>query len=182
MKSDRWKAKPTPYSGNLFRSATEAAWAAFFDKLKTPWVYEPQLCNLADGLWYTPDFWLPEVNDGCFIEIKGHESQIDSTVEEKCTRLAQLTGYPVFLFVGRWHLTRWYGVVDEWYYNDLPSDDEGGWRYDSGGGCDNHMCFGHCDVKNEVSISFEARHKCEHPGERCLGLRVQAPELLTHAL
>lgn len=42
---------PTIYRGGRFRSRLEARWAAFFDLIRWPWVYEP---FDADG--YIPDF------------------------------------------------------------------------------------------------------------------------------
>lgn len=46
-------AIPTTYKGVQMRSRLEARWAAFFDQLKWPWVYEP-----FDGAGYIPDFLL----------------------------------------------------------------------------------------------------------------------------
>jgi len=45
------KPKPTKYNGVQFRSRLEAKWAAFFDILKWPWLYEP----VDLGEW-SPDF------------------------------------------------------------------------------------------------------------------------------
>lgn len=42
---------PTTYGGTRFRSRLEARWAAFFDLVEWPWVYEP-----FDGDRYIPDF------------------------------------------------------------------------------------------------------------------------------
>jgi hypothetical protein len=44
-------ARETEYAGHLFRSSLEATWAAFFDQLKWPWVYEPYELK-----GYIPDF------------------------------------------------------------------------------------------------------------------------------
>ncbi len=61
------KAIETQYKGFRFRSRLEARWAVFFDSLGVPYEYEAQGYDL-DGLWYLPDFFLPELN--CHIEIK----------------------------------------------------------------------------------------------------------------
>lgn len=62
------KAIETVYKGYKFRSRLEARWAVFFDALGITWEYEKEGYDL-DGVWYLPDFWLPEWC--CFIEIKG---------------------------------------------------------------------------------------------------------------
>lgn len=41
---------PTTYKGTRFRSRLEARWAAFFDLLSWPWVYEP----------FDADGWIPD--------------------------------------------------------------------------------------------------------------------------
>jgi len=47
----RIPARETVYAGHLFRSSLEATWAAFFDRLEWPWVYEPY-----EFAGYIPDF------------------------------------------------------------------------------------------------------------------------------
>jgi len=56
---------PTLYQGVRFRSRLEAKWAAFFDAIRWPWMYEPYDC---DG--YIPDFVLPFEADGLLVEVK----------------------------------------------------------------------------------------------------------------
>lgn len=62
------KALETLYSGTRFRSRTEARWAVFFDAMGLRWQYEPEGYDLGDGLWYLPDFFLPDLD--LFIEVK----------------------------------------------------------------------------------------------------------------
>jgi hypothetical protein len=62
------KAIETVYSGYRFRSRLEARWAVFFDALGIRWEYEKEGYDL-DGLYYLPDFWLPEQQ--YWVEIKG---------------------------------------------------------------------------------------------------------------
>jgi len=59
---------PTIYGGIKFRSRLEAAHAQWFDEHEMIWAYESEGFNL-DGLWYLPDFWLPEYN--AIVEVKG---------------------------------------------------------------------------------------------------------------
>lgn len=65
---------PTLYLGILFRSRLEARWAAFFDALKWPWVYEP--LDL-DG--YIPDFVLRLDAGTVLVEVKPALSLDDMT-------------------------------------------------------------------------------------------------------
>lgn len=74
----------TEYNGYRFRSRLEARWAVFFDTLGIKWEYEKEGYNL-DGVWYLPDFWLP---DYCYwIEIKGTVPTDEE--KEKAIRLAK---------------------------------------------------------------------------------------------
>lgn len=76
------KAIETVYNGYRFRSRLEARWAVFFDSLHIPYEYEREGYDL-DGVWYLPDFWLPQ--QGCWIEIKGEEP-----TEEERTKVCLL--------------------------------------------------------------------------------------------
>lgn len=98
------QAIETIHKGYRFRSRLEARWAVFFDALGIKWEYEKEGYDL-DGLWYLPDFWLPEL--GYWVEVKGelpqgYESGEDLTGEEieKATRLARLSGKGVYLLCG----------------------------------------------------------------------------------
>lgn len=64
------KAIQTRYKGYRFRSRLEARWAVFFDNLPTRWEYEPQGYDLGEHGWYLPDFYLPDIRDGIFVEVK----------------------------------------------------------------------------------------------------------------
>ena len=57
----------TVYNGYRFRSRLEARWAVFFDTLHVVYRYEAEGYDL-EGVWYLPDFWLPELD--CWVEIK----------------------------------------------------------------------------------------------------------------
>jgi len=72
------KAIETVYNGYRFRSRLEARWAVFFDEIGVPYDYEPEGFDLGEGLYYLPDFYLPEQN--YYVEIKGQMTKED---EEK---------------------------------------------------------------------------------------------------
>jgi hypothetical protein len=78
------KAIETVYANHRFRSRLEARYAVFFNTLGVKWQYEKEGFDL-DGLYYLPDFWLPELR--YWVEIKGEEPT--ETDLEKCSRLAQ---------------------------------------------------------------------------------------------
>lgn len=77
------KAIETHYNGYRFRSRLEARWAVFFDTLGIEYQYEPEGFELkwvkrlgykdwhVDFYHYLPDFYLPNVGQGCWVEIKG---------------------------------------------------------------------------------------------------------------
>jgi hypothetical protein len=64
------RAIETRYKGYRFRSRLEARWAVFFDNLGVDWEYETEGYNLGDAGWYLPDFYLPNIKDGLWVEIK----------------------------------------------------------------------------------------------------------------
>ncbi len=82
----------TIYNGYRFRSRLEARWAVFFDTLGVQYIYEREGFDLG-GIWYLPDFWLPDLN--CWVEIKGNPTPESST---KAFALAKHTGKLVFMF------------------------------------------------------------------------------------
>lgn len=60
----------TSYAGCRFRSRLEARWAVVFDHLDIRWEYESQGYQIGD-VRYLPDFLLPDIEDGIFVEVKG---------------------------------------------------------------------------------------------------------------
>lgn len=89
-------AMQSQYRGYRFRSRLEARWAIFFDALGVQWQYEPETFDLTDRyasllseyswmahssprlnpndrLIYTPDFLLPNVRGGLYVEIKPYQ-------------------------------------------------------------------------------------------------------------
>lgn len=66
----------TIYKGYKFRSRLEARWAVFFDAAGIKYEYEPEGFDLGNGIYYLPDFYLPEVElrnkkKGLWVEVKG---------------------------------------------------------------------------------------------------------------
>lgn len=67
----------------------------FYDSLGIPYDYELEGFDL-NGLWYLPDFWLP--NQDCWVEIKATEPTEGEY--EKAARLAAASEKTVFIFYG----------------------------------------------------------------------------------
>ena len=65
----------TYYKGYRFRSRLEAKWAVFFDTLGIKWEYEAEGVDLGNGLYYLPDFYLPDSKQ--FFEVKGVMNDVD---------------------------------------------------------------------------------------------------------
>jgi hypothetical protein len=86
---------PTKYNGVLFRSRTEARWAAYFDMIGLEWQYEPEGYALDCGN-YCPDFYCPEPYD-FFVEVKPNRAAME---EKKLRALAKMTRKKVFCVVG----------------------------------------------------------------------------------
>jgi hypothetical protein len=65
-------AIPTTYNGVQLRSRMEAQCAFLFDRLGWNWEYETYSIMLPNGVSFTPDFWLPEID--VVVECRGYES------------------------------------------------------------------------------------------------------------
>lgn len=85
----------TEYKGYRMRSRLEARWGVFFDTLDIKWEYEKEGYDL-DGIWYLPDFWLPEQK--CWVEIKGQEPTSEEL--QKAKQLQVKSGRPVYILAG----------------------------------------------------------------------------------
>ncbi len=91
----------TRYHGYRFRSRLEARWAVFYDYLEISYQYEPEGFDL-DGVWYLPDFYLPEYD--YWIEIKPKIPQVGSTDWIKITSFATCMQKTIYIAVGEcWH-------------------------------------------------------------------------------
>lgn len=89
---EQLQAQPTEYGGICFRSKLEAKTAQALDNIGIPYIYEPEGFQLTNGLWYKPDFYLPEVKQ--FIECKGKMDQTDAA---KVYGLVEDTGHPILV-------------------------------------------------------------------------------------
>ncbi len=90
------KSIDTEYNGYKFRSRIEARWAVFFDAVGLKYEYEKEGYDL-DGVWYLPDFWIPELD--LFIEIKG--TSLIEIEEKKIELLCKKSGKKVYLLSGQ---------------------------------------------------------------------------------
>lgn len=89
------KAIETRYAGCRFRSRLEARWAVYFDTLGIGWEYEKEGFNL-DGVFYLPDFWLPQVQ--MWAEVK--PVALTREEESKVCSLAEESGFHALMLVG----------------------------------------------------------------------------------
>ncbi len=88
------KAIETAYKGYRFRSRLEARWAVFFDALKIKWQYELEGFAL-DGIYYLPDFFLPEYQMYCEIKPAG----LSDEEIAKVNALAMQSGHPCLILI-----------------------------------------------------------------------------------
>ena len=107
------KAIETAYKGYRFRSRLEARWAVFFDALGIEWQYEPEGYLLSNGVRYLPDFFLPKLNGGMFVEVKP-----DGGYSDKAKRLAIDTGRPVLIAAGPPECRPYKAWVPLWQANE----------------------------------------------------------------
>ena len=94
------------YNGIWFRSKLESKTAQAFDNLGIRYEYEPRGYKLSNGLWYKPDFWLPDAHQ--FVECKGVMDEIDSAkiyglVEDENFPVVALNYNKAMLVMYEWH-------------------------------------------------------------------------------
>lgn len=94
------RAIETRYKGYRFRSRLEARWAVFFDALGLRWEYEPEGYNLGEAGYYLPDFFLPDLGGGTWVEVKPDGATTTSADAAKWIALAKKTAHPILLAVG----------------------------------------------------------------------------------
>lgn len=86
------QAIETKYKGYRFRSRLEARWAVFLDSLGVRYRYEPEGFDL-DGLWYLPDFYLPDQSPASWLEVKPEIPKTRKAWTELVTRAVGLCQY-----------------------------------------------------------------------------------------
>lgn len=135
-------SQPTVYNGIQFRSKLEAKTAQALDIFGMPWQYEPQGYKLTNGLWYKPDFWLPQAHQ--FIECKGEMKEIDSA---KIVGLVSDTSRPVIV------LSYENAMLCMKYWDDPNQDvvtyfneDSGGLRIGQCCECGGKWVYANCDT------------------------------------
>lgn len=155
----------TRYGGCRFRSRLEARWAVAFDHMGIKWEYEPQGFSLPSGP-YLPDFWLPEVNGGCYFEVKPDDPNVQQ--DPRWDELATLSGRPVFIAFGLPYPT---SESDDSIIHGARRPDghiESLTPFHDGtgivAGWDNLHSFCTCPTCGKVGIQFEARSEriCSH--------------------
>jgi|WetSurSiteA1Bulk_404760.scaffolds.fasta_scaffold63904_1 hypothetical protein len=94
----------TYYKGYHFRSRLEARWAVLLDTLGVKWEYEKQGYDLGDGLYYLPDFWLPEKE--IWIEVKGEYLEEDYIKVKRLTAQSRKEVHMVIGEIGKHEIRR----------------------------------------------------------------------------
>lgn len=167
----------TRYRGHHFRSRLEARYAVFLDALGVRWQYEPEGFQLPSGP-YLPDFFLPEINGGTWLEIKPYERgcfngffcgnpRYGQTDEPKLREFAEATqerGQSFYVV---------FGLPSDAYWGCPQQSDEGmlGATWDS-------FCWCVCVCGRTVGIEFDGRggriqcqnSKCNEPRDYGNGL------------
>lgn len=177
----RWRmgqirAIETEYNGYRFRSRLEARWAVFFDALGIQYEYEPEGFDLGDGVWYLPDFYLPEINGGVYVEVKGN---MDDESRTKIEKFADCVDAPLYVLGGiptqaELDYEDTYGYVEKykncfWHYFTVVDKTQnktyrsGDWPY----------LFCVCPACGRVGIEFDGR------GWRVCGWRHKDKNLTT---
>ncbi len=110
------RAIETEYRGYRFRSRLEARWAVFMDTVGVQYRYEPEGFDLG-GVWYLPDFWLPDLKT--FLEIKPTELEQHDPAHAKAEGLATGSGFRVIMLCGE----PWPEQYEGFYFGDY-------WDYD----------------------------------------------------
>lgn len=86
------KAKPTVFDDRVYRSRSEAKWAAVLTYLAVPFYYEPAHYRLESGL-YLPDYWLPTLD--AYLEVKPCDVS-----DPRYGELGEMRGKRVFVVSG----------------------------------------------------------------------------------
>lgn len=156
------KAIETKYKGYRFRSRMEARWAVFFDHLGVEWQYEPEGYDLGEAGFYLPDFFLPSIQGGLWVEIK--PTKPTKAEDEKLEALVEQTGYMGTFRVGdpggNVKVAEWRGDNDNaWMYELIELD-----------GCqqitsDGPYIFCVCPLCGKIGFEFDGRgaRVCGHP-------------------
>jgi hypothetical protein len=141
----------TIYNGYRFRSRLEARWAVFFDALGVEYEYEPEGFELSDGTRYLPDFFLPGINGGVYVEVKG---KMDDDGYRKVTLFWEQSKTPLYILGGiptqaELDEDDIYGYVDR-YKRCFEYGQDGGYY-------DWPFLFCVCPACGKIGIAFDGR-------------------------
>lgn len=144
------KPVKTEYKGIVFRSKLEAQWAVFFYDLKIKYLYEPE-GFITDYGSYCPDFFLPEIRDGMYIEIK--PTKATDFEYKKLQSVANQTNKLCVFMIGSPSTNN----------HDHPATDDKIIIFPQGGE-DNRMLFCQCQTCGKFGIEFDGRGDriCRH--------------------
>jgi len=139
------KAVETRIYGCRFRSRLEARWAVFLTKLGVQWEYEKE-GYMTEAGWYLPDFWLPEVNGGSWLEIKPYSKDAPHIWQDpKLYSFQCSTPHDYFVAHGLRNPTKKEDLSDTYY----PGWIECTW--------DEPMYFCECPICGKIGIVFDGR-------------------------
>lgn len=152
------KAIETHWKGYRFRSRLEARWAVFFETLGVDWQYEPEGFKTSEGP-YLPDFFLPNVRKGLWVEIKPNvKDNAEETAERKLLDVVTHTGCDGTILKG----DPWENAGEDLYLRPGVPDWSGsaifGLMDDGGAGVyDCPYCFCTCPNCGKVGFEFDGR-------------------------
>ena len=110
------KAIETIYDNYHFRSRLEARWAIFFNTLRVKYEYEKEGFDI-DGLWYLPDFYLPDYS--CWVEIKPDSFVFGSDEKINAFAMATKDTFIVICGIPKLDLVRKFIYIEEDCYDLL---------------------------------------------------------------
>lgn len=148
------RAIETEYNGYRFRSRLEARWAVFFDAAGIRYEYEPEGFDM-DGERYLPDFWLPDIDDGIYVEVKGPMGDADY---EKIKRFWKMGKSPLLVLGGlptQSEIEKYdvYGYVNKYEHCfEMGGPDVGGNGY-----WDWPYLFCVCPACGKIGVEFDGR-------------------------
>lgn len=96
--------KHVEYKGEMYHSATEAAYAAYWDLINFSYIHWPETFVFPSGRWYTPDFYLPEVD--AYVEVKNGADISSGAI--LVSYLGLLTAKTAILVDGKPKNSTWY--------------------------------------------------------------------------
>lgn len=154
------KAIETQYKGYRFRSRLEARWAVFFDNAGIEWLYEPEGYYLDSGP-YLPDFFLPEIAGGTWIEVKPNaELSKNNNEQRKIVDLVRGTGRRGMIVKG----LPLEGFNGDYYWKQPGYWDGSAYWMEYPIGEDGPYFFCVCPYCEKVGIEFDGRGSrvCSH--------------------